>query len=246
MRTSLTTILLTPALIEIQANVPAIVHDAKNEFIGNSYATLDAIYGGIKSMLYEHKILVTQGINYDPSAINANYRGTVCTRLTHASGEWIEDDGVPIIIEPNKKKEETPMAVGSSITYARRQGLCAMIGVTTEDDDGQAASPGNDPKAKAEGTKDGAKNKTTLKGPIKSMATLKQACTSLLTDIEASSDLDTLAALMSADPTKRLVEQLESDLPAAWDKPKDKKTGFQGLKQSAKQREAELIMEDTR
>jgi hypothetical protein len=57
--------------------------------------------------------------------------------LMHSSGEWIS--GV-LEIKPVKTD---PQGIGSALTYARRYGLMAMIGIAPEDDDGNAASQSN-------------------------------------------------------------------------------------------------------
>ena len=62
---------------------------------------------------------------------------TVTTLLVHSSGEWIAED-LTLTAGQN-----TPQAVGSAITYGRRYGLAAMVGIAPEDDDGEAAEPRN-------------------------------------------------------------------------------------------------------
>ena len=48
------------------------------------------------------------------------------------------DGGVPLLCE----NKANPQKMGSAITYARRYGLCAMLGIVgEEDDDGQRATP---------------------------------------------------------------------------------------------------------
>jgi hypothetical protein len=54
--------------------------------------------------------------------------------LTHPSGEWISSR---LCITPVK---DDPQAIGSAITYARRYGLQAIVGIAPDDDDGNAAS----------------------------------------------------------------------------------------------------------
>jgi hypothetical protein len=56
------------------------------------------------------------------------------TRLLHGSGQWIQDGGVPLI--PSKQDMQ---GLGSALTYSRRYGLMAMVGIAPEDDDGNAA-----------------------------------------------------------------------------------------------------------
>lgn len=56
------------------------------------------------------------------------------TILMHASGQWIESS-----YQLNPVKGD-PQGWGSAITYARRYALTAILGLGTEDDDGQTAS----------------------------------------------------------------------------------------------------------
>jgi hypothetical protein len=228
--------------LEVQNELQSIGHDEHNDFFNTDYASLGAIWQGIRDILYGQKIVVAQGVTYDTTCTIENYRGTMFTRLTHISGEWQEDDGIPLLIEKNKKGAETPQAMGSSLSYSRRQGLCAMLNIITDDDDGQAASPGNDPKAKVDAKEKPATTKK-LTGPINSMTALKKACKDLVTDIETSKDENALSELMGNKSTQALIKQLEADIPAAYDQELDKKTGFMGIKQHAKKRETELIME---
>ena len=56
------------------------------------------------------------------------------TKLTHTeSGQWQSS----IAVVPLPKAD--PQGMGSAITYARRYALTAMLGLVTEDDDGEAA-----------------------------------------------------------------------------------------------------------
>jgi hypothetical protein len=63
----------------------------------------------------------------------------VATTLAHSSGEWIRGR---LKVTPSKNDAQ---GIGSAITYARRYSLAAMVGVATEDDDGEAAT-GRDTK----------------------------------------------------------------------------------------------------
>lgn len=56
------------------------------------------------------------------------------TKLVHAeSGEWQES----LLVMPLPKAD--PQGYGSALTYARRYGLAAIIGLVTEDDDANLA-----------------------------------------------------------------------------------------------------------
>jgi hypothetical protein len=59
---------------------------------------------------------------------------TMTTMLIHASGQWVACTGT---FRPTKAD---PQGLGSCITYARRYQLCAIVGISPEDDDGNAAS----------------------------------------------------------------------------------------------------------
>jgi hypothetical protein len=57
--------------------------------------------------------------------------------LAHTSGQWIKDT---MALTP---KDQGPQAMGSCITYGRRYGLAAIVGVYQTDDDGEAAQGRN-------------------------------------------------------------------------------------------------------
>lgn len=64
---------------------------------------------------------------------------TVTTLLLHTSGQWIKS---ALALDA---RDATPQSIGSVITYARRYGLAAMIGLVTDDDtDAQEHRGGGD------------------------------------------------------------------------------------------------------
>ena len=94
------------------------------------YATLPACLDAARQTLSQHNLSVMQMTHCDPDRL--------VTRIVHVSGEWLEDGGVPLLCE----NKANPQKMGSAITYARRYGLCAMLGIVgEEDDDGQRATP---------------------------------------------------------------------------------------------------------
>ena len=88
----------------------------------------------------------TQGYNYryaDLSTIldvirkplaDADLVPIVITRLYHVSGQYVESS---LAIKPNKQDAQ---GCGSSITYARRYSVLAILNLAPEDDDGAEAS----------------------------------------------------------------------------------------------------------
>jgi hypothetical protein len=71
----------------------------------------------------------------------------MATTLVHKSGEWIRGR-LRIGTEGQNRGTNANQALGSSITYMRRYGLAAMLGMTVEEDDDGAASGYNSRTAK--------------------------------------------------------------------------------------------------
>ena len=101
-----------------------------------TYPTLGGCLAAAKAALRGHKLAVMQlvcpGEDAQPDRL--------VTRILHVSGQSMEDGGVPLYCQDRNN----PQKLGSTITYARRYGLLAMMGVVgseEEDDDGQAAAP---------------------------------------------------------------------------------------------------------
>lgn len=120
---------LAQALAQAQAKMSHAVKNAKNPFLDSSYADLTEVIDAVKGPLNENGISFVQIV--EPEG--------VLTILLHISGQYI--GGVtPTIVAPAKSSKEVgPQALGSAITYAKRYGLAAMVGLATEDDDGEKA-----------------------------------------------------------------------------------------------------------
>lgn len=96
--------------------------------VHGKYADLPTIIETVKPILREH------GLHYLQPGIEAVGGVRVQTILMHSSGEWIAD-GAPFI--PATKQDA--QGFGSAMTYARRYGLAALLGLAQDDDDGKAA-----------------------------------------------------------------------------------------------------------
>lgn len=98
-----------------------------------SYADLPIVVAACRKALTDNGIAVIQ------SASAADRLVSVCTRLVHASGQWISDEDAPLTMTA---RDSSPQAIGSAVTYARRYALMSMAGVVAadEDDDGAEAS----------------------------------------------------------------------------------------------------------
>ena len=87
-----------------------------------------------RELLISHGILLTQMPVAQPVELGQNVLALE-TRLTHMdTGEYLASTA----IVPLPKADS--QGLGSAITYARRYTLCAILGIITEDDDGNAAS----------------------------------------------------------------------------------------------------------
>ncbi len=117
------------AFVKAQATIDRAVKDTTNPVLTNKYADLASCWNACKAAFSENSIGVIQG----PKLIDGKTR--LVTRLIHSSGQWVEDDGFELIGQTNKAVN-VMQAMGSAVTYSRRYGLSAMVGISTEDDDG--------------------------------------------------------------------------------------------------------------
>lgn len=121
---------LAKALLNVQRQLLPAAKDATNPFTKSRYATLNSVMAASREALLENGIWLCQcPVPVDtPGAIG------LMTKLTHTeSGQW----QCSIAVVPLPKAD--PQGMGSAITYARRYALTAMLGLVTEDDDGEAA-----------------------------------------------------------------------------------------------------------
>ena len=121
---------LAKALLNVQRQLLPAAKDATNPFTKSRYATLNSVMAASREALLDNGIWMCQcPVPVDtPGAIG------LMTKLTHTeSGQWQSS----IAVVPLPKAD--PQGMGSAITYARRYALTAMLGLVTEDDDGEAA-----------------------------------------------------------------------------------------------------------
>lgn len=134
---------LALALAKAQAELKNAHKDKTNPFFNSSYADLASVWDACREPLTKNELSVTQPLSMDPQG-----RIILTTILMHSSNEWIASQ-CPVI-----SKAQDPQAIGSAITYFRRYALSAITGVSpAEDDDGNAASKGNNNHTVAPKTK---------------------------------------------------------------------------------------------
>jgi hypothetical protein len=147
---------LSKALTAVQSKIKPAVKDSNNPFFKSKYADLNAVWDSARELLAENGLAVIQG-----NSVGLDNTVIVETILSHESGEWIQSE----LCLPLAKHD--PQGVGSAVTYGRRYGLAAIVGIVADvDDDGNHASghngkdkPADKPTApaKAPTAKDGLK-----------------------------------------------------------------------------------------
>lgn len=121
---------LAKALLTVQKQIQPASKDATNPFTRSRYATLNSVMESCRNALLANGIWLCQ---YPVPIENPNSLGLM-TKLTHVeSGQW----QASLAVVPLPKAD--PQGMGSAITYARRYALTAMLGMVTEDDDGESA-----------------------------------------------------------------------------------------------------------
>ncbi len=135
---------LTEALSKAQGMMGAAIKDSNNPFFHASYADLASCWDACRKPLSDNGLAIIQR----PEIVDGKLR--LSTILAHSSGEWISGE---YPIEPMRQVKEKgwepsgdPQSMGSAVTYARRYSLSAMVGIASEDDDGNAATGKKDEK----------------------------------------------------------------------------------------------------
>tara|TARA_Y100000592_G_scaffold82781_1_gene131823 strand:+ start:2112 stop:2555 length:444 start_codon:yes stop_codon:yes gene_type:complete len=120
---------LATALAKVQSELEGAKKESKNPFFNSNYADLHSVIKSSFPFLSKHGLSVSQGNEVIPGAV------CVTTTLMHSSGQWIRSK----VKLPLEKKNA--QGVGSAITYGRRYGLSAIVGIAQYDDDGNYVSP---------------------------------------------------------------------------------------------------------
>lgn len=137
---------LFAALSAAQGEIEAAAFDRTNPNFRNRYATLNSVREAIRLPFAKHGLGVTQ----DPVFDKLSQEVGCVTTIFHKSGQFIKSRElqVPVIATTSREKMAagivepiTAQHVGIAITYAKRYSLCAILNLTSdEDDDGNAVS----------------------------------------------------------------------------------------------------------
>lgn len=125
---------LASALASAQGKITFALKDASTTAFSNcktarKYATLQSILTAIKEPLSSN------GLAFIQSTLPCNDGVAIRTVLMHKSGQWVSG----VFVLPADRQGGI-QGLGSSLTYARRYSLSALIGICADDDDDGEAS----------------------------------------------------------------------------------------------------------
>jgi hypothetical protein len=118
---------LAAALSKAQGQMTGALKDSANPFFKSKYADLAACWESARKPLADNGLAVIQATTDKDGTLY------LVTTLAHSSGQWIKG-WLPV-----KCKDDSPQAMGSGLTYARRYAFAGIAGIAQIDDDGEAA-----------------------------------------------------------------------------------------------------------
>jgi hypothetical protein len=116
---------LLSAIMDVQMEIPTMPKNAKA--FNYRYTDLDTITSVLKPILARHEVSYMQFVG-----TNEQGQNTLTTRVFSRKGEYIEETTVLPKIE--SAKTNNAQTLGMAITYMRRYALCAMFGITSDED----------------------------------------------------------------------------------------------------------------
>ena len=122
---------LYAAIHKAQAQIETVRKNGENPHFHSKYATLDEIWENVRKPLNDAGLIVLCDV------YTANGERLLTTRVIHAETGEEASCTFPIMAATN-----SPQAIGSAMTYARRYTLTALLEIVTgdgADDDGEAA-----------------------------------------------------------------------------------------------------------
>lgn len=116
------------SLNRIQGTIGSAKKDKANPHFKSSYASLTAVNEAVMGPLTEGGFVLLSG------GVDIGGKPYLKTTLYHIGGHS-ESFDYPLVNDGN------PQHLASSLTYARRYSICALLNLDVEDDDGNAAVP---------------------------------------------------------------------------------------------------------
>ena len=115
---------VSSAFIKAQSKFGTLPKDKQG--YGYKYTDIDTVISYIRPILAEN------GLGFVQALSSVDGKPAMTTRVLHTSGEWIEDT----VVLPDVVLAKTNAAqnMGASITYMRRYSLCAILGISADED----------------------------------------------------------------------------------------------------------------
>ena len=143
-------------LAKAQAEFPTLPKD-KNGY-NYKYTDLDTVISTLRPILAKHNIGFMQTLTTTGNGMSA-----MTTRLFNAAGEWLEDTTpLPGI---SLAKGNAAQNLGAAITYMKRYTLCAMLGVSSDEDPDGKPDGNQDFNARKQNKNEGSAPQPQQKGP---------------------------------------------------------------------------------
>jgi hypothetical protein len=225
---------LATALAKAQSEVEGAKKDSANPHFKSKYADLASVWLACREALTKNGLAIIQGPGRTENGVMS-----MTTQLVHASGQWVRETmSIPL-------QKQDAQGYGSATTYARRYALAAFVGVSPEDDDGNAAShpqqrhdvaPRQNNVAPIAPTR---QQPERLKGPIKTRAELRTACGDFVREIHSCGDLDQFEALIAS--KRALIDQVQAEHKLYWE---GDGADFLGLRKEIERMRAELEQQE--
>lgn len=134
---------LSMALTGLQAELRPVLKTEDGELSRYKYADLASCVAAAQTLLARFELSVVQTMGYVQDPIDGLV-DTLKTQLSHSSGEWIRGEQLLYLTKKAKGggnyESLDSQTQGGAITYARRYGFCAILGIVQEDDDAQQAT----------------------------------------------------------------------------------------------------------
>jgi ERF superfamily len=125
--------------VRAQSQFEAATKDATNPFHKSKYADLSSVFAATRPALNANNIGILQKPSVHKDCV------VISTLLVHTGG-YVESGEISMPL----KSGASPQDIGSAITYGKRYGLQALLGIPSEDDDGNAASGNRAPPRQEE------------------------------------------------------------------------------------------------
>ena len=184
---------LATALAKAQGQIKAALKDSANPFFDSTYAGLQAVWDACRAPLSDNGLSIVQRGHSTPTGY------VMRTTIMHSSGQWMEGE-VPCLTTARETKQNPMQQLGSAITYARRYGLAAMVGVAPEEDEDADEGKKRKPQHGTE----------PIMGKYKK-SELTEKLRALDADLHACEDMSTLMGVLHS--YQDAIEQCERELP---------------------------------